>query len=311
VKNYIQYCGLIVFAALVLFTRSIPAQGSLTPPPGPPAPTMLTLSQVEPRTPISSTPFIISASGSYYLTTNLTVTGGDVIIIGANNVTLDLNGFTLASTAPAPSGTAIQLGSSGGVTNVTILNGLITSGITNSTGGVYGGGGFYYGIQYFNVSYNVRVKDVSVIGCYYNGINLFNGNSSVVESCSVMIAGGIGIQASSVSRSTAYQCGSQGIGADTAFDCRGDVIGTGFGILATTANNCYGNCTGSGYGLCATTANNCYGYCSGSGYGLFVSGSANDCFGQSTSGVGIFAHIANSCTVGGGTTNITYRYNMP
>jgi hypothetical protein len=41
------------------------AQGSLTPPPGAPAPTMKTLDQIEARTPISSAPFTISAPGSY------------------------------------------------------------------------------------------------------------------------------------------------------------------------------------------------------------------------------------------------------
>ena len=303
---------ILLALAFLVQPPAMHAQGSLTPP-GAPAPAMITLSQIEPRTPISfsSSQIVISQPGSYYLTTNLTVIGGNAIVIAVNNVTLNLNGFTISSTSPSPSGMAIQLGSGGAVTNVTILNGFITSGITNSASGVYGGSGFYYGIQYFNPSYNVHVKDVSVTGCYGNGINLYVGDGSVVESCSVMITGQIGIQASSVSDSTAYQCGNVGIGADTASDCRGNVIGTGYGILTTTANNCYGYCTGSGYGLYATTANNCYGYCSGSGYGLFVAGSAIGCYGQSTAGVGIYAHIANSCTVGGGTTNITYKYNMP
>ncbi|HEV2454306.1 MAG TPA: hypothetical protein VGY98_08595 [Verrucomicrobiae bacterium] len=304
---------LAMVPAFSLQPLALRAQGALTPP-GAPAPTMLTLSQIEPRTPISFSPsqIVINQPGSYYLTTNLTVIGGNAIVIAANNVTLDLNGFTIFSTSATPSGMAIQLGSGGGITNVTILNGHITSGITNSAGGVYGGGGFYYGIQYFSPSYNILVKDVSVIGCYYNGINLFVGNCTAVESCSVMIAGEAGIVASRVSRSTAYQCGGVGINADIASDCRGDVIGAGYGIVATTANNCYGYCTGSGYGLYAIgSANDCYGYCSGSGYGLYVAGSAIGCLGQSTAGVGIYAHIANSCTVGGGTANITYKYNMP
>ena len=50
-------------------------------------------------------------------------------------------------------------------------------------------------------------------------------------------------------------------------------------------------------------ANNCYGYS--------LSGTAMGCYGQSTSGVGIFPRIANSCTVRGGTTNITYKNNIP
>src|SRR5450432_2839078 len=73
------------------------AQGSLAPP-GAPAPTMKSLAQIEPRTPISSVPFTIANSGSYYLTTNLTTTVSNAIVITANGVTLDLSGFTISST---------------------------------------------------------------------------------------------------------------------------------------------------------------------------------------------------------------------
>ena len=81
-------------------------QGSLTPPPGPPSPTMKTLDQLEPRTVMNATTtpgdaantFIISASGSYYLTSNLTGEANKHgISIQASDVTLDLNGFTLVS----------------------------------------------------------------------------------------------------------------------------------------------------------------------------------------------------------------------
>jgi hypothetical protein len=79
------------------------AQGSLTPP-GAPAPTMKSADQIEPRTIINAvnTPgdsgnlFIITNSGSYYLTTNLVgVIGKSGIKITANNVTVDLNGFAV------------------------------------------------------------------------------------------------------------------------------------------------------------------------------------------------------------------------
>src|SRR6478609_1827254 len=71
------------------------AQGSLTPPAGAPAPVMKSLSQIEPRTPVSSAPFTINQPGSYYLTTNLTISSGTAITIATNDVTLDLNGFAL------------------------------------------------------------------------------------------------------------------------------------------------------------------------------------------------------------------------
>src|SRR5438477_8418295 len=89
-----------VAAALLLPLAAFP-QGSLTPP-GPPAPTMKKLDEVEPRTNLQATPvpagvntsnanydFIITQPGSYYLSTNLGVTKTNGIQITAEGVTLD------------------------------------------------------------------------------------------------------------------------------------------------------------------------------------------------------------------------------
>lgn len=59
--------------------------------------------QVEPRTPISSIPFTITTSGSYYLTQNLSV-GPNVagITVNAADVTIDMRGFTLTGGGGAP-----------------------------------------------------------------------------------------------------------------------------------------------------------------------------------------------------------------
>ena len=92
-------------------------QGSLTPP-GAPAPTMKTLDQVEPRTPISGA-VTIAQPGSYYLATN----SNGKITIQADNVTLDLMGFCLA----VSTGDAIEVASGYG-TNIVIRNGTLRPG---------------------------------------------------------------------------------------------------------------------------------------------------------------------------------------
>src|SRR5947207_1497513 len=97
-------CTLGILGTFFILRPSPPllAQGALTPP-GAPAPTMKTLAQIEPRTPISVLPFTISTPGSYYFTGNLTATAdGVAITVSAENVTIDLNGFTLASGGGAP-----------------------------------------------------------------------------------------------------------------------------------------------------------------------------------------------------------------
>lgn len=110
--------ALALTAGLLLLASWLPAQGPLTPP-GAPAPTMKTLDQVEPRTPISSLPFTIASAGSYYLTGNLSGGAGGGILIGATGVTLDLMGFELVG------GTGDGISVSAGRSNVVIRNGTV------------------------------------------------------------------------------------------------------------------------------------------------------------------------------------------
>ncbi|MDQ6631355.1 MAG: hypothetical protein M3Y82_06310 [Verrucomicrobiota bacterium] len=72
-------------------------QGNLTPT-APPGATFKTLQQVEPRNPISAA-LTITNPGSYYLTTNISVSSGNAITITTNDVTLDLNGFAVTAGA--------------------------------------------------------------------------------------------------------------------------------------------------------------------------------------------------------------------
>ena len=284
-----------VIAGVVVLAHpftSVFAQGSLTPP-GAPGPMMKSLDQVEARTAITNTSSLVTISqpGSYYLTHNLTVSTGDAIDINTNQVTLDLNGFTISSTAASANNYGIYM--PGGNTDVTVLNGHIKSGVTNNAG-TYSGSGFIGGIVGIGANlYNLRVSGVSVSGCLSYGIALGVGNSTTVESCTVKTAGFYGIFADNVSHCVAHECGSSAA------------------IYATTVSDCRGAATGAGAGILAVTASNCSGTSSGSGPGLSVSSVAMGCNGSSATGIGITAYIANSCRVVNGTTNITYKYNMP
>ncbi len=305
-------CGCLFLAV----SASTFAQGPLTPT-GPPAPTMRSLDQIEARIPLAggSTPITISQSGSYYLTGDLNVTGGDAITITVNRVTLDLNGYSITSSASPAAGTAINLAGSGARTNITIVNGRVGGGVSES-GGNFSGNGFASGIDYAgNAPFNVRVTGVSVSGCLNNGINLSTNNSTMAESCAIKFVGGTGITADSIVHCTAYICGADGLYATAVSDSYAEVVADGRGIFAATASNCTGlndstggygvyvsnaasNCLGrssGGNGLfCAGTACNCYGFSTGTATGLYAAVAANGCSGQSSSGTGLAATNANN-----------------
>ena len=272
---------------------------------------MKTLDQVKAGTPISSAPMTISQPGNYFLTKNLTVSSGDAVTINADNVTLDLNGFAITSTTPSAAGTGILIANS---RNLTISNGSISGSVTNS-GDTFSGAGFKDGIALYGVSYNVLVSRVSVSGVLNTGIQLGLGESTVVDTCQVHTAGGLGIVAGIVRNSVGSDCGGNGIVGQMVSDSHGisnangivavytasNCIGSGHsgtGISAATAANCYA-ASDNGIALSATTASNCKAYSSGSGDAINADRVSN-CGGYSVSGRGI---LANNVSTSEGITN--------
>jgi hypothetical protein len=316
------------FFSLILLPVAIP-QGVLTPP-GAPAPTMKTLDQVEARTPIVSAPLIIATSGSYYLTSNLAVATGNAITIGVDNVTLDLNGFTISSIANPAAGTAIVFGS--GRKNICVKNGNIR-GATTFSGSAFTAAGFLDGISNTSTSSaNIRVSDLNIHGMGSDGINL--GFSSVatfvVERCNVTICAGRGIFAGAVRDCTVDTAGNTGIHGDVVTNCSGETVNTalgaadgvlgdsnvencrgisvsGNGVSGINVTNSRGSST-SGIGLTSINAFNCDGDSSSGSAGLQGIGTASFCRGKRNGGDAISAHNAIGCTVlGTGTVNATNK----
>ena len=191
---------LLRLSCLLLVPLTGFGQGALNPPSGP-APTMRTLDQVEPRTPIDETrtpgdanhQHIISAPGSYYLTGNLAVGRPNGIRVTVEGVTVDLNGFEV-SRGSGTGGIGVQATAN----RFTLKNGSIS--------------GFAIGVS--SNGSGGEFRDVKVANCSSDGLRA--GQNSRLEGCSVTNIDGTGIAAGD--GSTLINCGaSSGTGnADAA-----------------------------------------------------------------------------------------------
>jgi hypothetical protein len=293
------------------------AQGSLTPPPGAPAPVMKSLDQIEARTPlVAGQPGVsidanggitISASGSYYLTGNRTVSTGNGILINSGGVSVDLNGFSLISTSATNIGVGIAIG--GSAKDITIFNGHIRGSVSNN-GGTYTGSGFNDGINSPGVAVvNAQVRDVSVSGCKSRGINLeaTSGISTIIESCVVRSVGGLGIAANVVNHCSATDCGSTAISADTVSNCTAKSTGSN-GIDAQVVQNCHA--IGAVKGIIAgVSVTNSYGEGLAADPGISCgSGTVSFSQGKAATGFAIYSSIAIGCTTAGGTINSAQKH---
>jgi len=164
-----------LLAVVLAASLGLSVAGSLEPPPGPVAPTMKTLLEIEPRTPIASLPFTITSAGSYYLVGDLS-TAGHGILVEASDVTIDLMGFTI--TGPGPdSSTGLRLNSADHE-NLTVRNGTFRS----FEEGVVTRDGFEETLGNGVTVEGVRVLD---IGLY--GIDL-RGGGHLVRNCLAVVS---------------------------------------------------------------------------------------------------------------------------
>lgn len=218
------------------------AQGSLTPT-GAPDPTMKTLMQVEPRTPISGVPYSITESGSYYLTTNLASTGHG-IVIKTSRVTVDLMGFAITGDGGASDYGIYMFGATNATLRDVVVRGGAVSGFgvgvcceyaqnnrieslaisDNSDSGVTLNGSSVGGQCNGNTVCDCTFSFNQFAGVFLNGMNgQCEGN--MVRDCAISGAGSYGV----------YLLGNAGqCGGNTVRDCT--VIGNINGITLYAYN---------------------------------------------------------------------------
>jgi hypothetical protein len=139
-------------------------------------------------------PYVITQPGSYRLTGNLSVTGAsDAIDVNANNVTIDLNGFSI--TGPSSSGSGIIGGSA---TGTTVENGTVT--------------GFHFGVATGDngIVRNVHADSNGLAGPNL-GIGIGTGNNALIEGCTANNNGGDGITTGENSRVSGSTTNSNGV----------------------------------------------------------------------------------------------------
>ena len=195
-------------------------------------------------TPVTSLPATIGAQGIYCLTGNLATsqTSGSAITIGANNVTLDLNGWKVGGQA---AGTSTQvIGIYSGANNVTIKNGIVrgfsrgiqltgrgatVQGVTadqNTTYGIVvtGQGSVVQGNQVVDTGGSTQAANVNAIGIFAGGSGSLVQNNLV----SGLTATGSSSEYGVYFDSTASQSTARG---NVVSDAARPSVGSSFGVL--------------------------------------------------------------------------------
>ncbi len=260
-KKKLHRLAALTAVTCFLTPTGVLAQGALTPP-GAPAPTMKTLSEIEPRRSISQADlsatgyYTITQPGSYYLTENITGSNANffgVIWINSADVTLDLNGFTVSQTSTA--GSFFVNGiyvSASAVANLTIRNGTLRGPTVWSDAGTAWGGAYSesasQGIYIKSIGSSVSVpvmkfENLTLRNWGFTGISLdypYDGKTgrAIIANCSFIEIAQIGIRgrAAVIRDCSISKVGTQGIEGDNNVIERVMIEGAGGNGIAGNLN---------------------------------------------------------------------------
>lgn len=192
-------------------------------------------------------PYTITQPGSYVLTSNFTGVGGaDGFITDADNVTLDLNGFTLLGV----NGAGFGIRSLGPQVNITVRNGNVRSWGTEGVGlsGVSRamienvrcegstGGGMSVGTD--------SIVDSCISMGHMGGVGIFAGDGSIVSNCVALSNSARGIDVGSTSavvNCTTRLNGAAGVEAgpgSSVSRCVSSQNAQGFTVFSSTISGC-------------------------------------------------------------------------
>jgi parallel beta-helix repeat protein len=188
---------------------------------------MVSAATLEAATEITSLPRTITAQGSYIINKNLTSTGNG-IVVKANNVTIDLNGYNIA-------------GNNAGTYYGVYMNGRSNVEIRNGTIRNFGSHGIY---EQSDSGRSHRVINVRVMNNKGSGIYL-NGGNHMVKDCTASNNGTYGIYVfygATVSGNTAAYNVNHGITADAGSTVSGNTASSNgqdgiFASVGSTVKN--------------------------------------------------------------------------
>ena len=288
----------LIIQCLTMALASVATAGDLTPPPGP----VTATDRVTIHGPTATLPLTIDEPGSYVLTGNLTgAPGQHGILITSENVSLDLNGFSITGVAGSLNG----IHASGTQSNLRVHNGTLRSWTNGMSTALIEQCVIENVTSVENSSSGILVGSGSIVKCCNGSDNgsqgLMVGNHSVVSGCVFNFNGVTGVQCSPnvlIENCVARGNPTNGIRASENCTVRGCAVernGTGISANAgSTITDCAsGNNTTNGFQVgtgvsvtftnCTATDNGLRGF-DVDGEGLFV-----NCNAYSNNGTGFFS----------------------